>query len=144
MHPSYFLFHSKSSPNLYYISLDPLPSSIFILYFLSFHFPFLFDALIMDPGPGLAFIAYPKGVAQMPGAAIWAIFFFVMILLLGLGSQFVAVEGFITAVVDMFPRYLRKGRRREYFIFFTCLVSFLIGLSMVTRVSKSPKFNHEI
>ena len=73
----------------------------------------------------------------MPGAAIWAILFFIMILLLGLGSQFVAVEGFITAVVDMFPRYLRKGRRREYFIGGTCLISFLIGLSMVTRVSVS-------
>lgn len=86
-------------------------------------------------GPGLAFIAYPKGVAQMPGAPIWAILFFIMIMSLGLGSQFVAVEGFITAVVDMFPRFLRKGYRREYFILFTCLLSYILGLSMVTRVS---------
>ena len=34
----------------------------------------------------------------------------------------------------MFPNYLRRGRRREYFIAFTCIISFLIGLSMVTRV----------
>lgn len=82
----------------------------------------------------MAFIAYPKGVSQMPYATIWAILFFVMILSLGLGSQFVAVEGFITAVVDMFPRYLRKGHRREYFIGVTCLLSYLVGLLMVTRV----------
>ena len=86
-------------------------------------------------GLGLVFIAYPKGVAQMPGAAIWAVLFFIVILSPGLGSQFVAVKGFVTAVVDMFPRFLRKGNRREYFIFSTCLVSFLIGLSMVSRVS---------
>lgn len=38
-------------------------------------------------GPGLAFIAYPKGVAEMPLPYIWAVSFFVMLLLLGTGSQ---------------------------------------------------------
>ena len=90
---------------------------------------------VAEGGPGLAFIAYPKGVSQMPGAAIWAVLFFIMILSLGLGSQFVAVEGFVTAIVDMFPRFLRKGNRREYFILLTCVLSFVLGLSMVTRVN---------
>lgn len=88
---------------------------------------------VAEKGPGLAFIVYPQAVAQMPLAPFWAVQFFAMILLLGVGSQFVSVEGFITAVVDLFPNYLRVGKRREWFIGFTCLISFLIGLTMVTR-----------
>lgn len=88
---------------------------------------------VADKGPGLAFIVYPEAVAQMPMAPFWSATFFSMILMLGVGSQFVSVEGFITAVVDLFPNYLRRGKRREWFIGFTCLFSFLVGLTMVTR-----------
>lgn len=88
---------------------------------------------VAEKGPGLAFIVYPQGVAQMPLAPFWAVQFFAMVLLLGIGSQFVSVEGFITAVVDLFPGYLRVGKRREWFIGATCFISFLVGLTMVTR-----------
>lgn len=84
-------------------------------------------------GPGLAFIAYPKAITLMPGATAWSILFFIMILLLGLDSQFVETEGFITSIVDLFPKKLRKGYNREIFIAITCGLSYLVALSMVTN-----------
>ncbi|XP_067944082.1 sodium- and chloride-dependent taurine transporter-like [Watersipora subatra] len=88
---------------------------------------------VAESGPGLAFIAYPKALATMPIAPMWSIFFFVMLILLGLDSQFVAQEGLVAAIVDLFPVTLRKGYRRVLFTGLMCVICFFIGLSMVTQ-----------
>ncbi|CAH3114625.1 unnamed protein product [Pocillopora meandrina] len=90
-------------------------------------------AEVAKSGPGLAFVAYPAAVAEMPIAPLWSILFFFMVILLGLDSEFVGVEGFVTAIVDLFPHYLRCGCRKEIFIAICCFFWFLIGLSMVSE-----------
>ena len=39
-----------------------------------------------SPGPGLAFIAFPQAVAMMPLPQLWAVCFFIMLIMLGLDT----------------------------------------------------------
>ncbi|XP_056131140.1 sodium- and chloride-dependent creatine transporter 1 isoform X2 [Lampris incognitus] len=88
---------------------------------------------VAESGPGLAFIAYPKAVSLMPVAPVWAALFFFMLLLLGLDSQFVGVEGFVTGILDLFPGKYYYRYRREIAVAICCLLCFIIDLSMVTQ-----------
>ena len=40
----------------------------------------------------------------------------------------------VTAIVDLYPEYLRGGRRREMVVGAVCIVDFLIGSCMVMQV----------
>ncbi|XP_015670598.1 sodium- and chloride-dependent creatine transporter 1 isoform X2 [Protobothrops mucrosquamatus] len=88
---------------------------------------------VAESGPGLAFIAYPRAVTLMPVAPLWAALFFFMLLLLGLDSQFVGVEGFITGILDFFPSSHGFRFQREITVAISCVICFFIELSMVTE-----------
>lgn len=49
--------------------------------------------------------------------------------------QFVCVESLVTAVVDMYPKVFRRGYRRELLILALSVVSYFLGLVMLTEVS---------
>ncbi|MED6272432.1 hypothetical protein CHARACLAT_030340 [Characodon lateralis] len=84
-------------------------------------------------GPGLAFIAYPKALSLLPGSSFWAVLFFLMILFLGLDSQFVCMESLATAITDLFPSRLRRPGAREILVLVIAVVCFLLGLPFVTE-----------
>ncbi|XP_076579579.1 sodium- and chloride-dependent GABA transporter 2-like isoform X1 [Chaetodon auriga] len=89
-------------------------------------------ATVAQSGPGLAFIAYPRAVAMMPVPQLWAVCFFLMIIMLGLDTQFVSLEALMTSITDLYPHVIRRGHRRELLLLFVCIVCFLVGLVMVT------------
>ncbi|XP_030830118.1 sodium- and chloride-dependent GABA transporter 1 [Strongylocentrotus purpuratus] len=87
----------------------------------------------VDAGPGLFFEVFPRAFAAMPSSRVSAIFFFLVVLKIGLNSQLVMVGAFITSVLDLFPTSLRIGYYKGLFVLGVCFVNFLIGLSMVTQ-----------
>ncbi|XP_022650591.1 sodium- and chloride-dependent GABA transporter 1-like isoform X2 [Varroa destructor] len=88
-------------------------------------------AEVARSGPGLAFLAYPEVVVQLPWASAWAILFFLMLIVLGIDSQFCTVEALVTGLVDEFATILRP-HRRLFTLGIVCL-QFALGLPIVTQ-----------
>lgn len=83
-------------------------------------------------GPGLGFVAYPEGIAQMPGASVWAVLFFFMLFNIGLGSQVRTQLRFLLSTPP-----LSKSLPASFFLFFfldayrvahCCILSFFLYL----------------
>ena len=60
----------------------------------------------LQGGPGLAFIAYPTAVAQMPLPQLWAAAFFFMMVLLAIDSEFGTIEAIVGPLQD-YPFFQR-------------------------------------
>ncbi|XP_065264343.1 sodium- and chloride-dependent betaine transporter-like [Emys orbicularis] len=88
---------------------------------------------VAESGPGLAFIAYPKAVMMMPVSQLWSCLFFLMLIFLGLDSQFVSVESLVMAIVDMYPKVLQKKGHRELLILAVAVICYLLSLMLVTE-----------
>nr|XP_023998704.1 sodium- and chloride-dependent GABA transporter 3-like [Salvelinus alpinus] len=92
---------------------------------------------VAESGPGLAFIAYPKAVTMMPLSPLWACLFFMMLIFLGLDSQFVCVESLVTAVIDMYQRPSRRGYVEKCSSWACLYAPFFVGLHHVDRLFDS-------
>merc|ERR1711970_1505577 len=85
---------------------------------------------VIKGGTGLAFIAYPEAVTQMPVPQLWSFLFFGMLITLGLDSQFTMTETITTAVMDQYPN-LREHKGKV--VIFASIIGFILGLTMCTR-----------
>ncbi|ESO12936.1 hypothetical protein HELRODRAFT_159526 [Helobdella robusta] len=84
---------------------------------------------VVDSGPGLVFIVCPDAVTRMPVSSLWSIFFFLMLLTLGIDTQFTNMETIMTSTLDQFP-FLR--RHKTWVVLGVCVVLFLLGLPLCT------------
>lgn len=95
---------------------------------------------VAKTGPGLAFVVYPEGLAQIKYAPIWSVLFFFMMFTIGMGSMLSQLETVISALLDEFPVFRtskKVGRFRlnmsMLFRIGICTCGFLLGLPQVTR-----------
>lgn len=86
---------------------------------------------VVAKGPGLAFIAYPAGLAHLPGAPVFAALFFIMLLCLGIGTQFTIVETVVTALSDEFPKLFKT--RKWMVLLVVCSGSYVLGLFLCSK-----------
>ncbi|XP_032902071.1 sodium- and chloride-dependent GABA transporter ine-like isoform X1 [Amblyraja radiata] len=91
------------------------------------------DKIAVD-GPGLVFVIYPEAFVTMPVSPLWAVLFFVMLLFLGLDSQFAMVEVMVTSLMDAHNDHLLKYlKRKEFVVLAVCVAAFLLGIPNVTQ-----------
>ncbi|GJQ74717.1 hypothetical protein Trydic_g21568 [Trypoxylus dichotomus] len=82
---------------------------------------------VATDGPGLAFVAYPEAILRLPAPTFWAIIFFFMLFILGIGSQFAGIQAISTLVLDKRPEW----RKRQWLVTLViCIGLFAFGIPM--------------
>uniref|UniRef100_A0A4W5RE00 Transporter n=1 Tax=Hucho hucho TaxID=62062 RepID=A0A4W5RE00_9TELE len=79
-------------------------------------------------GTGLAFIVYSEAIKNMPVSQLWSVLYFIMLLLLGMGSMLGNVIAVITPLSD-----LKFISVLSYPVGLVCLFCLLLGLGFTTR-----------
>ncbi|XP_018349316.1 PREDICTED: sodium- and chloride-dependent betaine transporter-like [Trachymyrmex septentrionalis] len=131
---SYSNFSNNCHRDAIFVTCTNLFTSVFaglvifsILGFLAQKMGMPIDKVVQS-AEGLAFVAYPEAVVQMPWSNLWAILFFVMLFILGLGSQFAGVQAINTAILDWRPD-LRKYE--SFVVLAICTTCWLLAIPMV-------------
>lgn len=78
----------------------------------------------------IAFLTYPAGVAEMPGAQFWSFLFFFTIMVLGFSSAFALQDTLVTMIMD---GEFARNWNRIYVSSISVIVSFLLSLIYCTE-----------
>ncbi|XP_053329529.1 sodium- and chloride-dependent neutral and basic amino acid transporter B(0+) isoform X2 [Spea bombifrons] len=134
---SYNKFHNNCYTDAIIVCVTNCATSVFAgfaIFSILGHMAFVSEKPVpdvVDSGFGLAFIAYPEALSQLPVSPLWSFLFFFMLLTLGLDSQFAMIETITTSIQDAFPQIMRK--RRIPITIACCTFLFLLGLVCVTQ-----------
>ena len=79
-------------------------------------------------GPGLAFVVFPEALSLMPLSGLFSVFFFLMLLLLGIDSVFSLAEAINAAILDRYPQL-----KISWVSLMVCLAILIAGIIYTTR-----------
>ncbi|XP_051576160.1 sodium- and chloride-dependent transporter XTRP3-like [Myxocyprinus asiaticus] len=81
-------------------------------------------------GTGLAFIVYSEAIKNMPLSQLWSVLYFIMLLLLGMGSMLGNITAIITPLGDL--KILSRKFSNETINGLVCLLCLLLGFGFTT------------
>lgn len=88
---------------------------------------------VVRGGTGLAFISYPEALSRFPAVPqLFAVLFFIMMFVLGIGSGQSLVGVICSVITDRFTNF-----KQIYVVGVVSILGFFIGLVYVTPVSWS-------
>ncbi|XP_045191377.2 sodium- and chloride-dependent glycine transporter 1-like [Mercenaria mercenaria] len=85
---------------------------------------------VATSGPGLALVIYPEAITKLPIPQLWSALFFLMLISLGIDSQFGVFETLSSGFLDTFP----KLRNRKVLVTGCfCIILLLLDLPYTTN-----------
>ena len=83
-------------------------------------------------GIELAFVAYPAMLSMLPGSNIWAVIFFLMLIVIGIDSIFATFDFVMSFLLSEYP-VIGQKLKKEYFSLIIVLANFFVGLIFCLR-----------
>ena len=62
---------------------------------------------VAKSGPAMAFVIYPEALAQLPFSQFFSATFFLVLITVGIDSQFAFLETVVSGIIDLFPQLRR-------------------------------------
>ncbi|XP_069105062.1 sodium- and chloride-dependent glycine transporter 1-like [Argopecten irradians] len=87
--------------------------------------------VITSGGFSLGFVAYPQAITYFPVPQVWAVLFFIVLLLPGMDSQTLLMEPVFCVIEEIFPDTI--GKRRIPLLTGVTVITFLLGIPLVTQ-----------
>ncbi|KRX98033.1 Sodium-dependent acetylcholine transporter, partial [Trichinella pseudospiralis] len=114
---SYNRFHNDCFKDVWILLSGEFVCSLFISLvtfcicgFLASETGTKFNDLIVQ-GPHLVFVIFSEAVARLPIAPVWAVMYFITVIMIGIGTQVFIVLSVVTAMCDEYARRLRRNQR---------------------------------